>query len=98
MGYRWVPDRNEIQGRGVAMNDDMNLEGDGSPEAQATGHASSSWEPPAGPPEPPAPPGWYGAVLPPRPDVPPYPMLDEPVARPRRSPFTILLATVVAIA
>ncbi len=43
-------------------------------------------------------PVWYGSPLPPRPDIPPYPPLDEPVMRPRRSPLTVALAVLVAVA
>jgi S1-C subfamily serine protease len=50
----------------------------------------SPWEGHAGP-------GWYGPPIPPRPDVRPYPPQDEPVVRPRRSPLTVALATLVAV-
>lgn len=49
--------------------------------------------------EPDAPAAWYGPPLPPRPDVPGYPPYDdEPIGRPRRSPFTVAIATLVAVA
>jgi S1-C subfamily serine protease len=93
------------------MTDERDVEGEDNSQEPEAGRAASGpwerppaqepgpWEPPAAAPEPPAPPAWYGPPLPPRPDVPPYPIADESVvARPRRSPLTVLLAAIVALA
>src|SRR5689334_1201001 len=80
------------------MTDDRDVDGEGSPREPGGEPISGPAGQVSGPPEPPRAPEWYGSPLPSRPDVPPYPLPDEPVARPRRSLLTIALATLVAVA
>ena len=73
------------------MSDDREVEGEGSPQGPDgdTRHPVPGSRLPRR--------GGYGPPIPPRPDVPPYPPRDEPVVRPRRSPLTVVLATLVAV-